>query len=265
MLLFLVAPWREHLRLGTSLSFRSPQSFELDLEALEAVECATLRFVAQGVHDLLDDVTIAQFERLAMTAGEKAGDKVNYLGEDLTRMALDRIGFPRVPDGRLFGAIDYKLAAYQFLPDFAVRQALFVDSKVEKNALNVARVQVTQTSLDIRQRLRNGDGINVPGHIPSVWETESGDLLTTTIFVKYHYGLQGGALVLRRVSVVALPNGFLQDQYNPSSDDGIWNIGPNSPARGERFRTRLNFTLLCAKASWRVQRLVPGQPWTFAE
>lgn len=245
------------------MSFRSPQSPEHDLDALEAVERATLRFVAQGIHDRLD-IAGLEFGRLSVSADEKAGDKANYLGEDLTRMALDRIGFPRVPDGRLFGTIDYKLAAYQFLPDFAVRQALFVDSKAEKNALNNARVQVTQTSLVVRQ-VRKAQPINVPGRLPRVWTNDQGDFLTTTNFVKYHYADEGGGLRLRRISIVALPNGFLQDKYNSDTEDRIWNVGPDAPTRGEKFRTRVNFALLEQKARWRVQRLEPGSDWTFRE
>lgn len=243
------------------MSFRSPQSFQDDLDGLEAVERATLRFVAQGLAEVVD-IAAAQFARLELA---DVRDRANYLGEDLTRIALDRIGAPRVPDGRLFGATDYKLASYQFLPDLAVRQALFVDSKAEKNALNNARVQVTQTSLEVRQVKRAGDAIVVQGTVPKVWDSEEGSFLTTTVFVKYHYRQEAGHLGLRRISVVGLPNGFLQDRYNPSPEDRIWNIGPNAPARGEKFRTRVNFTLLRAKAPWRVQRLTPGEPWQFDE
>jgi hypothetical protein len=151
-----------------------------------------------------------------------------------------------------------------FLPDFAIRQALFVDSKAEKNALNVARIQVTQTSLEIRQQ-RQGIPISVPGVVPTVWEANGDHYLTTTIFVKYHYKQTGQSLSLKQASVFALPSGLLQPAYNPDANDGIWNVGPDSPARGERFRTRVNFTLLQNKAPWRVQRLVPGSPWSFVE
>lgn len=243
------------------MSFRPPQSFAKDLDALEDVERATLRFVSQGVCDILG-VAVDQFARIVV--GDTVGDKANYLGEDLTRLALSRIGAPQVPDGRLFGATDYKLSSYQFLPGFAVRQALFVDSKAEAGALNNARIQVTQTSLEIRQP-RGGSDIAVPGTMPKVWESESGDFLTTTIFVKYHYGAKEQSLSLRQISVIALPNGFLQDRYNPTSDDRIWNVGPDSPQRQEKFRTRVNFTLLQKRAAWRVQRLIPGANWEFTE
>jgi len=242
------------------MSLRAPHEFAEDLDALEEIERATLRFIAQGVWDLLP-LAAQQFGMIQ--TGTDTGDKANYVGEDVTRMALDRIGAPRVPDGRLFGAVDYKLAAYQFLPDFAVRQALFVDSKAEKNALNNMRVQVTQTSLEIRQE-RSGQDMAVPGRIASVWILEEGDYLTTTAFVKYHYAQVENALRLREVTVVGLPNGFLQDRYNPTAQDGIWNAGPDAPTLGEKFRTRVNFTKLRAKAPWRVQKMRPGQAWEFS-
>ncbi|MCP9487040.1 MAG: SfiI family type II restriction endonuclease, partial [Gaiellaceae bacterium MAG52_C11] len=205
------------------MSFRSPHEFENDLDALEAVEKATTRFVGHAVHDLLP-IAAQQFQGIAVGTG--VGDRANYLGEDLTRLALDRIGASRVIDGRLFGTTDYKLASYQFLPDFAVRQALFVDSKAEKNALNVARIQVTQTSLEVRQ-FRDSGPICVAGRVPPIWSSQDGhDYLPTTVFVKYHYRQSAEGLELRVVSVVALPHAFLQEIYNPTAADRIWNVGP---------------------------------------
>lgn len=244
------------------MSFRSPHEFAHDLDALEAVERSTARFVSHAVHDLLP---IAAQQFAGIDVGSGVGDRANYLGEDLTRLALDRVGAARVVDGRLFGTTDYKLASYQFLPDFAVRQALFVDSKAEKNALNVARVQVTQTSLEIRQ-LRDDTEIAVRGRVPPVWASQDGlEYLPTTVFVKYHYRDVAGVLELSVVSVVSLPHAFLQDVYNPNAGDRIWNVGPDSPARGENFRTRVNFTLLRQKAAWRVQQMRPGAGWEFLE
>lgn len=243
------------------MSFRPPDDFARDLEALEDVERATMRFVCQGVSAILLDA-VQQFSLVPIDSD--TGDRANYLGEDLTRLALDQIGAPRVPGGRIFGAVDFKLAAYQFLPDFAVRQALFVDSKAEKDALNNARVQVTQTSLEIRQiRGTPPRPIEVQGLIPRVWQAEVGDFLTCTILVKYHYRAADTNLELRQVTVAALPSGFLQERYNPTPEDGIWNAGANAPSRGEKFRTRLNFAKLEEKVSWRVQRMMPGDDWDF--
>lgn len=243
------------------MSFRSPHEFQHDLDNLERIEKATARYVAQAIY-AVGNVAAEQFSRLVL--GGQIGDRANYLGEDLTRLALDRIGAPRIPDGRLFGQTDFKLATYLFLPDFAVRQALFVDSKAEKGASNVARIQVTQTSLRIRQVVRQ-QTVDEAGRIPVIWETDDADYLTTTVFVKYAYRVVEPALDLRSIFVLSLPSGFLQDRYNPTAGQSIWNVGPNAPARGEAFRTRLNFTLLRGRAPWRVQEIQPSEPWEFAE
>jgi len=59
----------------------------------------------------------------------------------------------------------------------------------------------------------------------------------------------------RRIIVAALPNGILQDHYNPTPKDGIWIVGPDAPTLGEEFRTRLSFAKLKVKKSWRVQEI----------
>ena len=60
---------------------------------------------------------------------------------------------------------------------------------------------------------------------------------------------------LREVTICCLPNGLLQDRYNPDEQHTIWLAGRNAPTRGEDFRVRLNFKKLQAKAGWRVQRI----------
>src|SRR5207245_10250920 len=117
-------------------------------------EKASARFVSQAVSNVLK-LAAEQFSNTEASDDDALTDKTNYLCEDLTRMALDSVGFPRVPDARLFGAVDYTLAAYQLLPDLALQQALYIDSKAEKDSLNNARIQIRQTSLHVRQ-IRNG-------------------------------------------------------------------------------------------------------------
>ena len=96
-----------------------PVTLANDLDRLEAIEKASLRLVAQALFD---------YRKTAAYIFENETDTVADIGEDITREALDRMGISRI-DQRLFGKIDYKRAAYLFLPDFAIRQALFVDSK----------------------------------------------------------------------------------------------------------------------------------------
>ena len=148
------------------MTVRDPNDFATDLDALEEVERATARLVSEGVHLVLD-VAASEFRAIDPTSTDVA-DAANYLGEDLTRSALDGIGTATVPGARIFGAIDYKRAVFQFLPEFSVRQALLVDSKAEKNAFNNLRVQITQTSLAVRQSL-SSDDVDVSGRVPRVY------------------------------------------------------------------------------------------------
>ena len=60
---------------------------------------------------------------------------------------------------------------------------------------------------------------------------------------------------MRRIIVACIPNGILQDRYNPSATDGIWLAGRNAPTLGEDFRVRLSYKLLRSKAAWRVQEI----------
>jgi hypothetical protein len=79
--------------------------------------------------------------------------------------------------------------------------------------------------------------------------------LTTTLLVHYFYTDTDDRRVLKTVTMAAIPNGKLQQVYNPSAEDTIWLAGRNAPTLGEDFRVRLSFDLLRSKASWRVQRV----------
>ncbi|MFN2502553.1 MAG: BglI family type II restriction endonuclease [Pyrinomonadaceae bacterium] len=173
----------------------------------------------------------------------------------MTREALDRLGVSRI-DQRLFGKIDYKRARYLFHPDYAVKQALFVDSKAEKiEGQGTATLQTSQLSMEVRQ-IRAGIGVAVPGRLPPIFQVGEHSFLTTTIFVKYNYATVEGNNLLSSITVAALPNGMLQDRYNPMAEDTIFLAGRNAPTLGEEFRVRLNFSRLVQKAGWRVQRML---------
>lgn len=221
-----------------------PQDLAARHDLLEDIERATLRLVAQAVDNFPRSEIIKIFAQ--------ESDLVADIGEDLTREALDRMGTSVIPI-RLFGKMDYKRARYLFLPEFAVRQALFVDSKAEK-ASKVARIQQGQTSLRIKQ-VRAGAAVDEQGGLPTAIPSADGDLLTTTVFVKYSYTRSNAKNQLQAINIIGLPNGYLQDKYNPTPTDSIWNAGPNAPSRGEKFRTRVSLAKLRAKARWRVQTL----------
>lgn len=233
-----------------------PESLTADLARLEEIEKATTRLVTQAVVD---------FRRTAVEIFQAEKDLAGDIGEDITREALDRLGVSRI-DERLFGKIDYKRARYCFHPDFAIRQALFVDSKAEKlEGASTATIQTTQTSLRIMHH-RNNEPVDEQGKLPTIIQTVNGRYLTTTLFVKYSYEVVQEENRLRSIVVAALPNGILQALYNPSADDTIWRTGRNAPSRGEEFRVRLVFERLKAKANWRVQTVpVPPDPFEWAD
>ena len=60
---------------------------------------------------------------------------------------------------------------------------------------------------------------------------------------------------LQNISVTGLPNGMLQEQYNPSHEETIWLAGRNAPSRGEAFRVRISLPSLKEMANWRVQNI----------
>ena len=235
--------------------FIDPESLATNLQRLEEIEKATLRLVSQAIFN---------FRQEAIDIFENEKDKVQDIGEDITREALDKMGVSKNAE-RLFGKIDYKRARYIFHPDYAIRQALFVDSKAEKDSgRDTATIQTAQTSLIIRH-VRSGEAVSVPGSLPCVIDTHNKRFLTTTIFVKYNYSEAHSQNTLTDILIVALPNGLLQDTYNPSDSDTIWRAGRNSPKRNEPFRVRLVFASLQAKRTWRVQTLPISGPFNWQE
>ena len=218
----------------------NPHTLQDNLERLEAIEKASLRLVVQAVCD---------FKETAAEIFKYESDLVADIGEDITREALDKLGVSKI-DQRLFGKIDYKKARYVFHPDFAIKQALFVDSKAEKNSeRGTATLQTSQLSLVVRQ-IRANKQIEVQGKLPCIIEDS---FITTTIFVKYNYEEENHKNILKDITIAALPNGFLQNIYNPTAYDTIFIAGRNAPSRGEEFRVRLSFNRLKEKAKWRVQ------------
>ena len=222
-----------------------PAGLPDNLDLLEAIEKATLRLVVQGIYSFAEEAAdIFRNER----------DDVQDIAEDITREAMDRIGTSVIPV-RLFGSIDYKRARYLFSPDFSLRQALFVDSKAEKVAgARTVTIQTSQTSMRIRQ-MRAGNEMDEAGEVPVVYDDRDGvAYLMTTVFVKYNYEeIADRRNQLESISVTCLPNGMLQERYNPNSDNTFWMAGRNAPTRGEVFRVRIGLHRLKAIANWRVQ------------
>lgn len=236
--------------------FRDPEELLNDLNALEDIERASMRLVAQALAAAKE-----QAKQIFASWDDLAGD----IGEDITRYAVDALGVSQIPL-RIPGKVDYKRARYIFHPTYAVRQALLIDSKSEK-AQSTARIQTSQTSMQIMRRTKKGKIIDEAGKLPKVLTTAAGDkFLTTTIFIKYFYGKVQAANVLKNIRIACVPNGMLQIRYNPTADETIWSAGPHSEKRKEKFRTRINFDLLKKKANWRVQDIPvnPEGPFVWA-
>jgi hypothetical protein len=218
---------------------------DLSLDEIEDIEKLTLRWVFQAVLDF------------GMEAHEiflKSPDSVKDIAEDITRELLDRLSGFNVQQ-RIYGTVDYKKARYVILPEQTVRQALFIDSKAEKENRS-ATIQMSQTSMWVKQK-RSGNDVNEKGFLPEISEYGGNNYLTTTCLVHFKYNDDtDGVHHLREVTIAVIPNGLLQDRYNPTVEDGIWLAGRNAPTLGEDFRVRVSFTRLKSKVSWRVQRLI---------
>jgi len=230
----------------------NPDQLRNNLDRLEDIEKASLRHVVQAICD---------YRSSAVRIFRAEQDLVADIAEDVTREALDKMGTARI-DQRLFGKVDYKCARYLFHPDYAVRQALFVDSKAEQvSGQQTVTLQISQISMTVRQ-FRAGQSTEVQGSLPSTLSLGLNSYITTTIFVKYNYEEVNSYNELRSVTIAALPNGFLQGRYNPTADDTIWLAGRNAPTRDEAFRVRLSFPKLKEKCGWRVQT-IPCPPVEF--
>jgi len=216
----------------------------LSLEEIEEIERLTLRWIFQAVYD---------FGIEAREIFLKSPDRVKDIAEDITRELLDRLAGFNVQE-RVYGTVDYKKARYVILPDQTVRQALFIDSKAEKEN-RTATIQMSQTSMRVRQH-RSGVNVDEKGFLPEISKYGGKNYLTTTCLIHFMYYDDNGTHHLSEVTIAAIPNGKLQATYNPTVDDGFWLAGRNAPQLGEDFRVRVGFDKLKDKASWRVQKLI---------
>ena len=228
---------------GDSLMDRQPHT--LSSSEIEAIEKLSMRSTTQA---------LLNFATSAWDEFRNSPDDADGVAEDVTQEALrDLSGFPIRQ--RLYGTVDYRQARYVFLPEYMVRQALFVDSKAEKSASS-GRIQISQTSLRVLFQRGDGTMVDTVGGLQPIINLSTGiSYLTTTLFVHYHYSEPPSGRLLRAIVIAALPNGSLESSYVISSTDHIWNVGPDSPVRGEKQRARLSFTKLAQKRPWRVQRI----------
>jgi hypothetical protein len=224
------------------------QSRDLDLDAIESIERCALRALWIATRDFAQDAW--EFFR-------QSNDDPKDIAEDITREMLDRLGGYGIPQ-RVYGNVDYRKARYVIIPQLAVRQALFVDSKAEKNASS-ATLQMSQLSMAVRQ-VRGGGRTDIGGDLQPIQTYGNEEYLATTLLAHYNYKANPGndgrdrpPYKLLRATLAAIPNGLLQERYNPDDKDTIWIAGRNAPSRGENFRVRLSFNRLQQKSPWRVQ------------
>ena len=116
------------------------------------------------------------------------------------------------------------------------------------------RYQMSQTSMRVRMH-RSGQVVDEPGKLDTIIVRGNRTLYVVTVVAKYVYRETETSHELERIIVAYIPNGMLQNQYNPDASDGIWLAGRNAPTRGEDFRVRVSYEKLRAKASWRVEEI----------
>ena len=217
----------------------------MNLDELERVEQTAMALVVQAITD---------YRQQAVTIFREESDLPQDISEDLTREAMDLMGVPGFNE-RLYGKVDFKKSMYVFMPQ-SWPVALMLDSKAEKsNGDRTATIQMSQTSMRVRMH-RGNRNMDEPGGLEQTIVRADRTLYVVTIVAKYIYeDIRGSGQELKRIIVSCIPNGLLQDRYNPTVEDGIWLAGRNAPTLGEDFRVRLSYQRLAAKAEWRVQEV----------
>jgi len=217
-------------------------------EQMEFLEKTTFSMVTQALSDYADQASHIFSEEV---------DQPQDIAEDVTREAIEAMGLPQL-HMRLYGKVDVKKAVYAFLPE-AYPVALMLDAKAEKpNGNRTATIQMSQTSMRVRM-MRSGNAIDEAGKLPSYMERNGRSLYVVTVFAKYIYDTSGDAHFLERIIAACLPNGLLQNHYNPDAKNTIWRAGRDAPTLGEDFRVRISFADLRKKAGWRIQEIYVPQ------
>ena len=218
----------------------------MDLDKLEYIERSVLSLVVQALLDYWEQ---------AKTIFREDSDQPQDIAEDITREVIASMGVAGTQD-RLYGNVDVKKAIYVFLPD-PIPVALMLDAKAEKyNGNRTASIQMSQTSMRMKQR-RSGIILDEPGKLESTIKRGKRHYIVVTVIAKFVYEEEGNGdeKHLRHITVACIPNGLLQNRYNPTSKDTIWSAGRDAPTREEDFRVRVSYPKLKGKAVWRVQEV----------
>ena len=196
------------------------------------------------------------YRRQAATIFREETDEPQDIAEDITREAIETMGLSEIHE-RLYGKVDLKKAIYAFIPE-AEPVALMLDTKAERDA-RTATIQMSQTSMTVNM-MRSDSKVSVPGKLETIIQRGGHDLLVVTIIAKFVYSTHEGRRRLERIILACIPDGILQDQYNPDTSRTIWMAGRNTPSLKEEFRVRLSYAKLRNLASWRVRDINLGSP-----
>ena len=216
----------------------------MNLDDLEKLEEVTLSMVVQAITDYKDK---------AAAIFREETDKSQDIAEDVTRESLDEMRLPKI-DLRLYGKVDVKKAIYVFLPK-AIPVALMLDAKAEKSDESTATIQMSQTSMCVRMK-RADKIMDEQGMLETTISRDGKTLQTVTIIAKYLYAEHASGYSLVKIIVACIPNGQLQERYNPDADHTIWRAGRDAPTLGEDFRVRVKFKALKRLAPWRVREIM---------
>ena len=212
-------------------------------EELERIEQTAFSMVVQALTD---------YAKEAATIFREEIDQPQDIAEDITREAVEAMGLPGMRE-RLYGKVDVKKAIYVFLPE-AHPVALMLDAKAEARDKTSATIQMSQTSMHVKMH-RGGQIIDEAGKLPQVIKRNDQEFYVVTVIAKFFYEETKEGRDLLQIIVACIPNGQLQELYNPNAEDTIWRVGRDAPTRGEDFRVRLNFAPLREKAAWRVHEI----------
>jgi len=210
----------------------------------EVIEQTVMEMVVQALTD---------YREQAVTIFRDETDLPQDIAEDVTREAMDAMGVSSIGE-RLYGKVDYKRAIYAFLPD-ATPVALMLDAKAEKqNGDRTATIQMSQTSMSVRMVRKNAE-TDEAGRLERYIQRSGKQLYVVTIIAKFIYEEGQDSFLLRKIIVSCIPNGELQNRYNPTARNTIWLAGRDAPTLGEDFRVRLSYERLKGIAPWRVREI----------
>lgn len=216
----------------------------MQFDDLERLERATFEMVVQALTDYLPE---------AIDIFREETDLPQDIAEDVMREALEKMGLSGIQE-RLYGKVDYKKAIYVFVPE-AQPIALMLDAKAEKGN-GSATIQMSQTSMIVRYvNQKSNEPVEYQGKLLQDIERGGKRLHVVSIIAKYVYSESAAGHQLERIIVACIPNGKLQDSYNPAPDNTIWRAGRHAPSHGEDFRVRLSYARLREKAAWRVREI----------